>query len=96
MVIDKKHEAGRHRASGNLGPDWDDTGQTPEAWRSLLAAVNEAYLQSDADRGLLERSLELSSDELLQANSEMRTIFQTLPDLFLRLDLDGRVHQAGI
>ncbi len=76
---------------------WAEPEQAPEPWRGLLAAVNEAYLQSDTDRGLLERSLELSSDELLRANSEMRAIFQALPDLFFRLDLEGRVLecQAG-
>ncbi len=71
--------------------DWSDPEQAGEPWRSFLRAVNEAYLQSDADRDLLERSLDLSSDELLRANSEMRAIFQALPDLFFRLDLDGRV-----
>lgn len=72
-------------------PDWCQLKQVPEPWRSFLAAVNEAYDQSEADRNLLERSLELSSDELLRANSELRAIFQALPDLFFRLDLDGKV-----
>ena len=72
-------------------PDWADLSRAPVLWRSFLRAVDEAYAQSDADRDLLERSLELSSDELLRANSEMRAIFQALPDLFFRLDLDGKV-----
>ncbi len=72
-------------------PDWCDLERAPEPWRGFLAAVNEAYAQSEADRGLLERSLELSSDELLRANSELRAIFQALPDLFFRLDLGGKV-----
>ncbi len=38
----------------------------------LLAAIDEAYRQSDSDRVLLERSLDLSSRELLQANEELR------------------------
>jgi len=57
----------------------------------LLEAVSEAYQRSDADRVLLERSLELSSDELLLANAEMRGVLQAFPDLFFTLDSDGRV-----
>jgi len=62
-----------------------------EQGRGFLDAVDEAYRQFDADRRMLERTLELSSQELLQANGEMRAIFQALPDLFLRLDRDGVV-----
>lgn len=40
--------------------------------QSLIAAVDEAYHQFDTDRALLERSLELSSDELIEANRAMR------------------------
>ncbi|HUK55711.1 MAG TPA: diguanylate cyclase [Nitrospiria bacterium] len=46
--------------------------------RDFLGAVNQAYQQFDADRAMLERSLDLSSQELLQANSEMRTVFERL------------------
>ena len=60
-------------------------------WHPLLAAINEAYLQSDEDRGMLERSLELSSKELLQTNSELRTLFQALPDFFFRIDGTGQI-----
>jgi len=59
--------------------------------QAFLDAVDAAYQQSDDDRLMLERSLELSSQELLQANSEMRGIFQALPDLFLRLDSQGTI-----
>lgn len=34
--------------------------------KPFVAAVNEAYKQSDLDRGLLERSLELSSQEMME------------------------------
>jgi diguanylate cyclase (GGDEF)-like protein/PAS domain S-box-containing protein len=60
----------------------------------FLAAVNEAYRQFDADRAMLERSLDLSSKELLQANSEMRTVFERLinsnVDGILAFDRNGR------
>jgi signal transduction histidine kinase len=63
----------------------------PEELRSLVDAVDAAYDQSDVDRAMLERSLELSSHELLQANAELRSVFQALPDLFFRLNRDGRI-----
>jgi PAS domain S-box-containing protein len=61
----------------------------PEYMRGFVKAVNNAYHQFDDDRSMLERSLEMSSQELLQANSDMRAIFQVLPDLFFRLDSEG-------
>ena len=70
----------------------------PEEWQGFVEAVNDAYWQSDSDRNMLERSLELSSQELLQANSELRAIFQALPDLFLLLDNEGTIldHKGGM
>jgi two-component system, cell cycle sensor histidine kinase and response regulator CckA len=44
----------------------------PPEWRPLVEAVDEAYRLSDQDRSMLERSLELSSQELLQANADVR------------------------
>ncbi len=43
-----------------------------------MEAVNNAYWQFDEDRTMLERSLDLSSQELLQANSDMRVIFERI------------------
>jgi signal transduction histidine kinase/CheY-like chemotaxis protein len=63
----------------------------PAEWRGFISAVNDAYAQSDIDRAMLERSLELSSQELSQANSDMRAIFNVLPDLFFRLDRGGTI-----
>jgi two-component system sensor histidine kinase/response regulator len=45
---------------------------TPEMSR-LLSAVEEAYGQFETDRKLVERSMELSSSELLEANSRLRS-----------------------
>ena len=63
----------------------------PPELAAFLNAVEEAYGQADADRRLLERSLELSSRELMQANADLRAIFQAHPDLFIRLDAEGRI-----
>jgi len=54
----------------------------------FIKAVNEAYQQSDIDRGLLERSLELSSEELLRTNSELRESEEKYKALFSE-GLDG-------
>jgi hypothetical protein len=40
---------------------------------------------------MLERSLELSSQELLQANSEMRAVFRAFPDLLFRTNHEGTI-----
>src|SRR6185295_5937932 len=63
----------------------------PAQCRAFLDAVDVAYRRLDADRGLLERSMDLSSEELMQANSEMRAIFQAIPDLFFRFLPDGTI-----
>src|ERR1017187_6005150 len=63
----------------------------PKEVQGLIDAVNEAYWQADGDRNMLERSLELSSQELLTANSEMRAVFHAFPDLCFRLDTAGTI-----
>ena len=63
----------------------------PEAWQPFIDAVNNAYVESDTDREMLERALELSSQELLQANSEMRAMFLAIPDLLFRIDHQGTI-----
>jgi len=45
-----------------------------EATKTLLEAVNSAYRDFDSTRQMLERSLELSSQELRQANAELRVL----------------------
>jgi len=52
--------------------------QIPTEWLKFIEAVNDAYIQSDIDRGMIERSLDLSSHELLHANSEMRALISLL------------------
>ncbi|MCE1248904.1 MAG: ATP-binding protein [Firmicutes bacterium] len=63
----------------------------PDCFAKFIDAVNDAYFQADEDREMLERSLELSSRELLQANLEMRAIFKAFPDLFFVLDYSGKI-----
>jgi signal transduction histidine kinase len=49
-------------------------GGVPPEWLPFLDEVDAAYRQSDTDRSMLERSMDLSSQELLQANAELRTM----------------------
>ena len=44
----------------------------PDSMMPFLCAVNEAYISSDDDRKMLERSMDLSSRELFEANAELR------------------------
>lgn len=68
-----------------------DPSNLPEELTGFIQAVNDAYMQSDNDRGMLERSLDLSSQELMHANSELRAIFEAIPDLFFRIDANGKI-----
>ena len=65
--------------------------RVPPEWRDFLDAINNTYREFDADREMVERSLELSSQELLEANSEMRAVFQAIPDLLFRVDRNGTI-----
>jgi PAS domain S-box-containing protein len=63
----------------------------PVEWEGFVAAVDSAYAEFVVDRELMERSMELSSQELLEANSEIRAIFQAIPDRVFRLDHQGTI-----
>ena len=54
----------------------------------MLTAVDQAYEQFDNDRSMLERSLNLSSQELLQANGELRALVSAFPDHIVRVRPD--------
>lgn len=55
-----------------------DLATLPPAWHAMLVAVNEAYLQNESDYSMLERSLELSSQELHAANADIRAVYERL------------------
>jgi PAS domain S-box-containing protein len=59
--------------SRQLGKVFGREGEIPEALVPFLEEVDAAYRQADHDRILLERSLDLTSTELLEANRELRT-----------------------
>ena len=72
--MDKMHSLLKRQLKRIFGDSLPRT----EDLRAFVDAVNNAYREFDADRRMLERSLDLSSTELLQANSEMRAIIQAL------------------
>ena len=53
-------------------------GAAPGELEPFLEAVSAAYRQADDDREMLERSLELSSRELMQANDSLKKVLETL------------------
>jgi signal transduction histidine kinase/CheY-like chemotaxis protein len=63
----------------------------PAELQSMLDVVDQAYQQFDNDRAMLERSLDLSSQELLQANGELRALVSAFPDHIVRLRPDGTI-----
>ncbi|HWI18702.1 MAG TPA: ATP-binding protein, partial [Vicinamibacterales bacterium] len=63
----------------------------PSELDALLPAIDQAYRQFDNDRSMLERSLDLSSQELLQANAELRALVSAFPDHILRLRPSGTI-----
>jgi len=65
--------------------------EVPEQWRGFIAQIDDAYREFDADREMLEHSLDLSSQELLGANTEMRAVFQAIPDVVFRVDHQGTI-----
>ncbi|MGB8658402.1 MAG: response regulator [Candidatus Zixiibacteriota bacterium] len=91
--MERKHSLLKRQLKRHLG----DLDSIPQEWQAFLEAVNTAYQEYDDDRRMLERSLDLSSQELLQRNSEMRAVFQAFPDLFFRLDAEGTIldYKAG-
>jgi PAS domain-containing protein len=90
--MDKMHSLLRRQLKKVFG----SADNVPKDFREIIGVINEAYFGFDADRLLLERSIEISSQELLQANSQMRSIFQAIPDMFLRIDADGKVLECNI
>lgn len=60
----------------------------PEGWEKLLDAVSDAYEQSDSQRRMLERTVEINSQELLELTTQIRA---AIPDTFLRLDIKGTI-----
>lgn len=57
----------------------------------LLKAIDQTYLDADEERLLLERSLELTSEEMLQRHQELSGTLNNLPNPCFRLNAQGMV-----
>ncbi len=68
-----------------------DLQKVPKELDCFLQTVSDTYNHHDQDRLLVERSLEISSEELSAVNSELRSIFMQFPDIFFRLDRTGLI-----
>ena len=66
-------------------------GDVPANLEPFLGVIDQAYHDFDTDRVMLERTLDLSSRELMRANADLRALIGAFPDLFFRLDQDGRI-----
>jgi signal transduction histidine kinase len=82
VTVEPRHSLLRRQLRRTIGAG----GPLPPAFEQLLAAVDEAYAQSDADRGMLERSLDLSSQELLEANAHLRVSSRRFQDTLAHLN----------
>lgn len=67
-----------------------DPGAVPESWQPFLHAVEGAYEEFDSHRQMVERALDLSSEELLRANTGLRAVLDALPDRLFCVDAEGR------
>lgn len=72
--------------------------EPPTELKDLLTAIGGAYSESDADREMVERSLELASDELLARNASLkgseeyfRSLIEKSHDVILVLDTESHV-----
>ncbi len=54
------------------------TTEPPEAIRAFVERVNDAYVQADDERRMVERAFELSSQEMLDANAELAAALEAL------------------
>ncbi len=68
-----------------------DLDHLPEELSEFLHIVDQTYDHHDQDRLLVDRSLEISSEELDAVNSELRSIFKQFPDIYFRLDSNGLI-----
>jgi len=61
------------------------------AMKTFIESIDSTYRDFETDREMLERTLEVNSQEMLETNAEMRALLQALPDHLLTLDTDGTV-----
>ncbi|MEY4744989.1 MAG: hypothetical protein RL272_934 [Candidatus Parcubacteria bacterium] len=68
-----------------------DISSLPPGQRALIQAVDTTYRYADDDRALAERSLEISSKELKEANSTLAATLESTADGILVVDQNGKI-----
>lgn len=72
---------------------WETT--TEESWQALLELISNSYTQSDRDRYTLERSLQISSDEMRDLYESLKKV--TAIELSIERDkLNAIINSMGI
>ncbi len=66
------------------------TEKIPAEWEQFITAVDNAYAQSDADRTLLERSLDLTSEELFERNRLVQQQYNAEQEKNLLIEAQSR------
>jgi diguanylate cyclase (GGDEF)-like protein/PAS domain S-box-containing protein len=86
--MEQLHESLRQQISAFLG---DDFSVLPEHWHSLLKSISDNYRFYADHQQMMEQSLAARSLALAQANADLRSIFEAMPDLFFRIDKHGTI-----
>ena len=69
--------------------------EAPPGFSEFTAAVSAAYTQAERDREMVQRSLELASDELLQRNRELREDIERRKQLEMELAQAEKLRAVG-
>jgi diguanylate cyclase (GGDEF)-like protein/PAS domain S-box-containing protein len=87
--MEQLHESLRRQLSLFLGDD--DFSILPESWQVFLKSISDNYRRYTDNQQLMEKSLAARSLALSQANADLRSIFEAMPDLFFRIDRQGMI-----
>ncbi len=67
-----------------------------DEFTEFINVINKTFHEYDESLNQLGKSLDISSSELLNANADMRAIFDVLPDVFFRVDNKGIVQNYKV
>ena len=84
-----------------VGEQFTSTESLPSPWREFVKVVGEAYEAADADRELVESSMEIASQELFERNGELTRKHERLEAVEQQLrqshdELEQRVNSRTI
>jgi len=84
MTVNNFHRLLRHQIKRAFGRE----SSLSQELLKFATVVNDTYRQFDEDRGLFERSLKISSQELFQANSYLQSVIKSSVDGIVAFDRD--------